>query len=33
MEYVTEGKLPLDKKEARILRVKAPSFEVDNGIL
>nr|KAJ0210250.1 hypothetical protein LSAT_V11C400204620 [Lactuca sativa] len=33
MEYITEGMLPLDKKEARILRVKAPSFEVDNGIL
>lgn len=33
IEYLIEGKLPSDDKEARKLRVKAPSLVVDNIIL
>lgn len=33
MEYLTKGTLPADEKETKKLRVKAPSFVVDNNIL
>lgn len=33
MKYLMEGKLPLDDKEAKKLRIKAPSFVMDNVIL
>ncbi|XP_023754305.1 uncharacterized protein LOC111902726 [Lactuca sativa] len=33
MEYLKKGKLPADDKETKKLRVKLPSFVVDEGIL
>lgn len=33
IEYLSEGKLPPDDKEAKNIRVKAPSLVVDNNIL